>query len=328
LYRAPRRACPPHQKPLPARSLRCPRSAGVHLSPGQKGKGRAVLKCAVSTRTQFPRSSLPSPSTSSSGFSCAGSWLSFEGSSLSSTISTSASVAASSCLRLYPVLLPIRLPPTTQVHPSLRFISTWLPGARRALSLVPTPTPCHCAPSALERHTVPTHPLVLPCRGPHITRRTWLARCCPRALAQVGSTDDDERRPPRRWSTRTRRSPEVKAAQASGKLAVLFDAGMRTAYAPAPTSSRRSLGAQAVLCAQSTFLTALVDTAGAVGRPWLYGGAGGHRAGPAPHARGSRWDARARLLHLSMKSWASPTISWSRSTFRSQVISEMNSMDV
>jgi lactate 2-monooxygenase len=48
------------------------------------------------------------------------------------------------------------------------------------------------------------------------------------------------------------RSPKVKAAQASGKLTVLFDSGIRTGP---DIIKALALGAQAVLCAQSNFLT-------------------------------------------------------------------------
>ncbi|KAJ7090071.1 hypothetical protein C8R43DRAFT_1050565 [Mycena crocata] len=149
-------------------------NAGVDLSASGKGKGRAVsvprgcAVCApspVTPKSPSPLSS-PNPSTpSSSGLSRAGSWLSFGGSSRSSTASTSTAPsswapssspsARSSFSSDSPILQSKRLS-----------VSTWLPGARRTTSPGPVSAPARTCLCAHQQHCtrfpVQTHPLVPP----------------------------------------------------------------------------------------------------------------------------------------------------------------------
>ncbi|KAJ7465015.1 FMN-dependent dehydrogenase [Mycena latifolia] len=96
---------------------------------------------------------------------------------------------------------------------------------------------------------------------------------------------------------RIMRSPAVKAAQASGKLTVLFDSGIRTGP---DIIKALALGAQAVL----------------LGLPWLYGGIVAGQEGIEQVLRHAMADLDVTLglsPRPSPRSRATPTRSWPRS---------------
>ncbi|KAJ7204451.1 hypothetical protein GGX14DRAFT_460458 [Mycena pura] len=140
-------------------------AAGISLPPSEKGKERAIpIRCTgCSSRARLPLSPSTS-SSSSSGFHRAGSWLSFGGSSRSSTASTS--TTASSWASTGIVLDPSPQPKSQRFSASAS-VGTWLAGARRTTSPSPVSstrmhvhaTQCRCRDSA--RHPAPKHPLLV-----------------------------------------------------------------------------------------------------------------------------------------------------------------------
>ncbi|KAJ7070644.1 hypothetical protein C8F01DRAFT_1244360 [Mycena amicta] len=128
--------------------------AGITLTPDDKGKGRAVpIRC-----TEVIQTPPSTPSTSSSGLSRAGSWLSFGSSSRSST---STSTVASSWISVDSSRVPKSPSRRLSVSSS---VGSWLPGARRTASPEQHSNihaaDCRCRDSA--RHPAPQHPLLDP----------------------------------------------------------------------------------------------------------------------------------------------------------------------
>ncbi|KAJ7610901.1 hypothetical protein FB45DRAFT_1066079 [Roridomyces roridus] len=129
------------------------------VDPNGKGKGRAEpRRCHVCVS---PMPSPSTPSSASSGLSRAGSWLSFSGSSRSSTLSVS--TAASS------------VPDSPLIPPSKAPMRLWLPATRRTMS--PASILCNC-PRESIRQLVDEHPLLPleppapPRRPPHMSKPT------------------------------------------------------------------------------------------------------------------------------------------------------------
>ncbi|KAJ6623065.1 hypothetical protein B0H10DRAFT_2213763 [Mycena sp. CBHHK59/15] len=128
--------------------------AGADLSPGRKGKGRAVdpaspesPKCVACSSPSPPST----PSTSSSGLSRAGSWLSFGSSSRASTSTSATSSSPPSSWVSASTLLSASAPAPKAV--------AWLPGARRTTSPSPLPLACQCAMRACASRSCPRTPV-------------------------------------------------------------------------------------------------------------------------------------------------------------------------